>query len=443
VRRKIIWLVGVSLGAFLIYTLAPGSLTPQGQVVLAVLFVAAALWLSEALPLFITSFIIAFLLIVWGGFGTQQVFRPFFDPIIVLFLGGFILARAFSRYKLDQLMAERILQIIGRRTNMVIFALMSLSVTLSMWMSNTASAALLLPISTEILQASRVEEDDPLWKRFPLAVAYAATLGGLGTLIGSPPNALAQRFLQEGGVEVSFLDWMVHMLPLVVVLLPVILVVLTLLFKSEVEELEMHERELPELTLKAKVVTAITMLCMLLWLTGEQTGLSSYVVALIPIIIFFTFDLLGEDDLKVLHWETLILFGGGITLGEAVSASGVDVFIADSLATLITGLPSLVLLIVTAFVGLIMTIVASNTGAAVLMMPIVMGLSRQFGWDPLPIVLVTTCGVSLDFILPVGTPPSALAYSTGKIRTDEMARAGLLLTVFVILVPALYAHWLF
>jgi sodium-dependent dicarboxylate transporter 2/3/5 len=401
------------------------------------------LWLSEILPLFITSFIIAFLLIVWGGFGTQQVFRPFFDPIIVLFLGGFILARAFSRYKLDQLIAERILQVIGRNTNMVIFALMSLSVILSMWMSNTASAALLLPISTEILLASRVEEEDPLWKRFPLAVAYAATLGGLGTLIGSPPNALAQRFLQEGGVDVSFLDWMIYMVPLVVILLPVIFLVLTLLFRSDVEKLEMVERDLPELNLKAKVVAAITVLCMLLWLTGERTGLSSYVVALIPIIVFFTFDLLGEDDLKVLHWETLILFGGGITLGEAVSASGVDVLIADSLSALITGLPSLILLIVTAFVGLIMTIVASNTGAAVLMMPIVMGLTRQLGWDPLPIVLVTTCGVSLDFILPVGTPPSALAYSTGHIRTDEMARAGLVLTIFVILVPALYAYWVF
>ncbi|MFO7742044.1 MAG: SLC13 family permease [Anaerolineae bacterium] len=442
-RRKIICVVFVSLGAFLVYSIAPPSLSPQGQVVLAVLFVAAVLWLSEILPLFITSFIIAFLLIVWGGFGTQQVFRPFFDPIIVLFLGGFILARAFSRYSLDQLISERILQVIGRKTNLVVFALMSLSATLSMWMSNTASAALLLPISSEILQASQVEKDDQLWKRFPLAVAYAATLGGLGTLIGSPPNALAQRFLQQGGVEISFLDWMIYMLPLVVILMPVILLVLTLLFRSDVETLEIHHRELPALDLKAKVVAAVTVLCMLLWLTGEQTGLSSYVVALIPIIIFFTFDLLGEDDLKVLHWETLILFGGGITLGEAVSASGVDALIADSLATLITGLPPLVLLIVTAFVGLIMTVVASNTGAAVLMMPIVMGLSRQLGLDPLPLVLVTTCGVSLDFILPVGTPPSALAYSTGQIRTDEMARAGLLLTIFVILVPALYAHWLF
>jgi sodium-dependent dicarboxylate transporter 2/3/5 len=443
VRRKIIYVLVVCLGAFLVYSFAPVSLTAQGRVVLAVLFVAAVLWLSEILPLFITSFIIAFLLIVWGGFGTQEVFRPFFDPIIVLFLGGFILARAFSRYQLDQLISERILQVIGRKTNLVMFALMSLSATLSMWMSNTASAALLLPISTEILQASRVEKDDHLWKRFPLAVAYAATLGGLGTIIGSPPNALAQRFLQEGGVEVSFVDWMIYMLPLVVILLPVILLVLTLLFRSDVETLKISHRELPELDLRAKVVAAVTVLCMLLWLTGEQTGLSSYVVALIPIIVFFTFDLLGEDDLKVLHWETLILFGGGITLGEAVSASGVDAFIADSLAALITGLPSLVLLIVTAFVGLIMTVVASNTGAAVLMMPIVMGLARQLGLDPLPIVLVTTCGVSLDFILPVGTPPSALAYSTGRIRTDEMAKAGLVLTVFVILVPALYAYWLF
>ncbi len=442
-RRKFIWLVLVSLGAFLIYSFAPISLAPQGRVVLAVLFVAAALWLSEILPLFITSFIIAFLLIVWGGFGTQEVFRPFFDPIIVLFLGGFILARAFSRYKLDQLISERILQVIGRKTNLVILALMSLSATLSMWMSNTASAALLLPISVEILQASRVDEDDPLWKRFPLAVAYSATLGGLATLIGSPPNALAHRFLQEGGIEVSFLDWMVMMLPLVIILLPVVLGVLSLLFRSKVDKLEIHHRELPKLDLKAKVVAATTVVCMFLWLTGEQTGLSSYVVALIPIILFFTFDLLGEDDLKALHWETLILFGGGITLGEAVSASGVDTLIADSLATLITGLPWLVLLIVTGFVGLIMTIVASNTGAAVLMMPIVMGLARQLGLDPLPIVLVTTCGVSLDFILPVGTPPSALAYSTGRIRTDEMAKAGLVLTVFVILVPALYAYWLF
>ena len=442
-RRKIISIVAVALGAFLIYSFAPVSLAPQGRVVLAVLFVAAVLWLSEILPLFITSFIIAFLLIVWGGFGTQEVFRPFFDPIIVLFLGGFILARAFSRYRLDQMISERILQVIGRNTNTVILALMSLSATLSMWMSNTASAALLLPISTEILQASRIEKDDQLWKRFPLAVAYSATLGGLATLIGSPPNALAHRFLQEGGVDVSFLDWMIYMLPLVVILLPVILLVLNLLFKSDVDRLEIEHRDLPKLDLRARVVAGITVLCMLLWLTGEQTGLSSYVVALIPIIFFFTFDILGEDDLKVLHWETLILFGGGITLGEAVSASGVDALIADSLATLITGLPSLVLLIVTAFVGLIMTIVASNTGAAVLMMPIIMGLSRQLGLDPLPLVLVTTCGVSLDFILPVGTPPSALAYSTGHIRTNEMARAGLVLTVFVILVPALYAHWLF
>lgn len=442
-RRKVLSIALIAVGAAVIHYFAPASLAPEGRVVFAILFVAAALWLSEILPLFVTSFIIAFLLIVWGGFGTQEVFRPFFDPIIVLFLGGFILARAFSKYRLDQRISQKILQVVGQRTTVVMLALMALSATLSMWMSNTASAALLLPISIEILQASQVEEEDQLWKRFPLAIAYAATLGGLGTLIGSPPNALAQRFLQEGGVIISFLDWMIYMLPLVVILLPVIVVVLSLLFRSDVKKLQVYHRDLPELGVRSKVVAAITALCMLLWLTGKQTGLSSYVVALIPIIVFFTFEILGEDDLKVLHWETLILFGGGITLGEAVSASGVDVFIADSLATLITGLPSLVLLIVIAFVGLIMTIVASNTGAAVLMMPIVMGLARELGLDPLPIVLVTTCGVSLDFILPVGTPPSALAYSTGHIRTDEMAKAGLFLTVFVILVPALYAHWVF
>lgn len=441
--RKVMSLVFISLAAFFVYLFAPASLAYQGRVVLAVLFVAAALWLSEVLPLFITSFIVAFLLIVWGGFGTAEIFRPFFDPIIVLFLGGFILARAFSKYRLDQLISQRILHVVGEKTSLIVLALMALSAILSMWMSNTASAALLLPISTEILLTSQVREDDPLWKRFPLAVAYAATLGGLGTLIGSPPNALAQRFLSDVGIELSFLQWMIYMVPLVLLLLPVLLVVLTLLFQSDVKVLRVRHRDLPRLDVKAKFVAAITVLCMFLWLTSKQTGLSSYVVALIPIIIFFTFEILDEDDLKVLHWETLILFGGGITLGEAVSAAGVDAFIANSLAGLITGLPSLVLLIVIGFAGLIMTIIASNTGAAVLMMPIVIGLARQLGLDPLPIVLVTTCGVSLDFILPVGTPPSALAYSTGHIQTKEMARAGLVLTVFVILVPALYVYWLF
>ena len=441
--RKIVSLVVIALIAFLIYFFGPPSLAPQGRVVLAILFVAAALWLSEVLPLFITSFIVAFLLIVWGGFGTSEVFRPFFDPIIVLFLGGFILARAFSRYKLDQLISQRILQVVGHRTTPIMLAMMALSAILSMWMSNTASAALLLPIAIEILTTSGVQEEDPLWKRFPLAVAYAATLGGLGTLIGSPPNALAQRFLSEGGLVLSFLDWMIYMLPLVVILLPVILIVLTFLFKSDVKSLEVRPRELGKLGPKAKFVAIITLLCMVLWLTSRQTGLSSYVVALIPIIVFFTFDILDEEDLKKLHWETLILFGGGITLGEAVSAAGVDAFIANSLAGLITGLTPLVLLIVIGFVGLIMTVIASNTGAAVLMMPIVLGLARELGLDPLPIVLVTTCGVSLDFILPVGTPPSALAYSTGHIETKEMARAGLVLTVFVILVPALYVHLVF
>ena len=421
--------------------LLPKDLSNQARTVLATFGVAGTLWLTEAVPLFETSFIIAGILILFGGFQTKEIYASFADPIIFLFLGGFTMARAFSKYNVDTYIANKILKLFGNKPNIVMLGLMILSAFLSMWMSNTASTALLLPIAIKILINSKVKKSDPLFKAYPLAIAYAATTGGLATIVGSPPNALAIKYMEQSEIvnrEVTFTDWMIQMLPIAILMLISIYLVIKVLYKSKQKKLKV-ENQVDNLSGKGKLSLAVSILTALLWLTGKLTGLSSTLVAILPIIVFFGTELLNKKDLKQLQWDTILLFGGGLALGEAVIGSGVNEYIASGFEGFLSGLPMALLFGLIVLIGIFFTIVASNTGAAVVMLPIVLSLASGLNADPHILVGLTTVGVSLDYILPVGTPPSAIAYSSGYIKSKEMIKTGLILTIFVIIIPTLVA----
>jgi solute carrier family 13 (sodium-dependent dicarboxylate transporter), member 2/3/5 len=432
-------LLAIVIGYFL-YQL-PKDLEFEQRVILFTFGVAGVFWLTEVVPLFVTSFIIAGILILFGGVSTTDAFAPFFDPIIILFLGGFVLSQAFSKYKVDQFIAQKTLFVLGNKPYIVLFGLMIVTVVLSMFMSNTAATALLLPISLTILDKSNVSKKDKLYKAFPLAIAYAATTGGLGTIIGSPPNALAVKYLeQEGVANISFVEWMAQMLPVVIIMLLVIFITIRLVFKSKVKSLRIDQQDI-KLDTKGKIILFVSLITIVLWLTGKTLGLSSYLVALIPIIFFYGFGLLKESDVSNLNWSTLLLFGGGLTLGEAVISSGVNEYIALGMDKFLLGVPVFILFLLIGVLGTIFTIVASNTGAAVVMLPIIIPLATKLNVDPLILVFLTTAGVSLDYVLPIGTPPSAIAYSSGYIKSKEMINVGSFLTIFVWLIPAVIAYF--
>jgi sodium-dependent dicarboxylate transporter 2/3/5 len=430
------------IGLFLYFL--PQELGVQARTVLATFGIAGTLWLTEAVPLYETSFIIAGVLIFFGGFGTAEIYTSFADPIIFLFLGGFTMAQAFSKYKVDVYIANKMMRFFGKKPYQVMLGLMILSAFLSMWMSNTASTALLLPIGIQVLLNSGLKKEDPLFKAYPLAIAYAATTGGLATIIGSPPNALAIKYMGKSAMveqTITFVDWMVQMLPVSILMLIAIFGVIKMLYRTEEKELVVKSK-VKALGCKGKISLTVAVITALLWLTGKLTGLSSYLVAIIPMIVFFGTDLLDKEDLKELNWDTILLFGGGLALGEAVISSGVNEYIASGFEQFLVGLPIFILYALIVLIGIFFTVVASNTGAAVVMLPIVLSLAQKLGVDARLMVGLTTIGVSLDYILPVGTPPSAIAYSSGYIKSKEMIKTGLILTIFVVLVPTLVAIFL-
>ncbi|HEY5739712.1 MAG TPA: DASS family sodium-coupled anion symporter, partial [Gammaproteobacteria bacterium] len=282
--------------------------------VAATLVAVVVLWVSEVVPLYVSGLIGSFVLLAFGEFSAAQIFAPYFDPVIALFLGGFVLARGMQKYALDHRIAHEILKRIGDRPSIFVLGLMGVTAFLSMWMSNTASAAIMIPISIIVLGENHLFHRQSRYARgVVLSIAYAATIGGIGSLVGSPPNAIAARYLGERGVELNFLEWMLKTLPFVVLALLFTWLLLLLFNKPEIERIRFTYRPRPA-DRAQKLVLLIFAVTVLGWLSTRLTGISAYAIALIPVIGLFALRLLDDRDLAAISWPTLLLFGGGLSL---------------------------------------------------------------------------------------------------------------------------------
>jgi len=264
-------------------------------------------------------------------------------------------------------------------------------------------------------------------KRSVLAVAYAATIGGIGSLVGSPPNEIAAKFLGEQGIPLDFLEWMLMSLPFVILSLLFIWCML-LLTPSQLEKIKFEFKSKP-FTKEQKQVGVIFLITAVGWLTTKLSGLSASTIALIPVISLLAFGLLNDTDLKQISWPTLLLFGGGLSLGSAVNSAGIDVFFASWIQQSLSDIPLFLSLLVIVFFGILVTMVASNTASAVILIPLMLPLSDVLGLDMKSIAILVAVGVSLDFMMPVGTPPTAIAYSTGVFNVREMIKNGFLINL--------------
>ena len=425
------------------------GLTPVMQRTIAIFVFTALMWIIEVIPTWTTSVISMVIMLLtisnkgigftmYEGAGTfvdyKSIMAAFADPVIMLFLGGFVLAIAASKVGLDVAIARTLLKPF-KKPKWVLLAFLLIIGVFSMFMSTTATAAMMLTFLAPVL--ATLPKDEKGKVGLALAIPIAANLGGMGTPIGTPPNAIALGALQNAGIEIDFLSWMLRMVPYVLIMLFLAWILLLFMFPFKTDRIELKIEGNNNAPKSDKIIVSITfVVTILLWMLEGVVGISSNIVALIPFAVFTGTGVFSKDDLKEIDWSVLWMVAGGFALGTALNRTGLA-------AVLINAVPfaSWNILVVMIAGGLICWILSnfiSNSAAANLIVPILAVVGTALLDDPTAsesfvalgglkslIVGVAMCA-SLAMILPISTPPNALAHSTGIINTKQMAIVGVI-----------------
>ncbi|OBT01285.1 Anion transporter [Vibrio splendidus] len=437
----------ILIGNFALFALLINTLPFETQVNtgLSILVFVAILWLTEAIHVSITALLVPLLAVLFGVFNTPAALANFSNPIIFLFMGGFALAAALNKQELDKAIADKVLMLAKGKMSVAVFMLFGVSAGLSMWISNTATTAMMLPLVLGIMNKVDQSEDRNTYVFVLLGIAYCASIGGIATVVGSPPNAIA-----AAEVGLSFTEWMALGLPITMILLPVAMIILYVMTKPKLD----HKFELDhapvEWTNSKKITLSIFLLTVTLWIFGKPInamigGFSKFdsLVAIGAIVLLGASRAVEWKDIeKTTDWGVLILFGGGICLSNILKATGTSVFLAHSLSGFLeTAGVLLTILAVVAFV-VFLTEFASNTASAALLVPVFATIAEALGMSPVILSALIAVAASCAFMLPVATPPNAIVFASGHIKQKEMMRIGMVLNLVCILILTLFA-WIF
>ncbi|HDR1081873.1 TPA: DASS family sodium-coupled anion symporter [Pasteurella multocida] len=450
-RNAIIFLFDIVIFFILLNVLPFDAKANKG---LALLVFIAVLWLTEALHVTVTALLVPLLAIGLGLVATKNALAAFADPTIFLFFGGFALATALHIQKLDRMIANKIMALARGKLFVASIYLFSITAFLSMWMSNTATAAMMLPLAMGVLSQMDREANHNTYVFILLGIAYSANIGGMGTLVSSPPNAIVASQL-----KLTFSDWLQYGLPIMLILMPLMIGTLYLVFKPKLnvrfekhfEVIEMNKSRI--ITLCIFVTIALCwvfssqinpLLSNLLGLEKKMASFDSVVALLAAVVICSTGVATWKQIQDNTDWGVLMLFGGGLTLSAVLRDSGASKILADGIVFLIEGGHFyLIGLLVAAFI-IFLTEFTSNTASAALLVPIFISIAQSLGMPELGLALIIGLGASCAFMLPVATPPNAIVFGTGEIRQSEMVRVGVLLNIVCIFVIATvgYLFWL-
>lgn len=400
------------------------SLERSQEAAFGIVMLAATLWISELIPLFLVSFVILAASLVFltphlNPLDYQRFFQPFFSPTILLFLGGFVLSKLLQEYSLDRLFAGRVMSLCQGSISRLILIVMGVGAFMSMWMSNTASAAVMMSLVRPLYL--KLSHDRSAGKSLVLAVPVGCNLGGLATPIGSPPNAIALAFLEKGGLTISFGEWMLWLLPLVVAFIffawRFLLICYPVSAGTRLPDLEDHT---VVWTRSHTIVISVFIVTIFLWLAGSMIGVTAAEASILPILCAFGLKLLKKDDFITLPWDVLFLIAGGMCLGVVVDLSGLgsnlmrltpsnwDLMVQFSVLLMLTG---------------VLTSIVSNTATASLMLPIAIGMGEATG-NQLTYALSIAVMCATAMILPISTPPNAIAYGSGLLGKRDFACIG-------------------
>ena len=439
----------------------PDGMTPDAWRVAAMAVLMATLWITEAVPIPVTALLPLIVLPLLGVQEITATAAPYANPVIFLFMGGFMIAIALERCGLHRRLALGIIARSGTGSAQLVGGFMAATAFLSMWISNTAAVLMMLPIATSIIQLCVDRGGDEESERnfsvaLLLGLAYSASIGGLGTLIGTPPNALLAGFMRETyGVEIGFGQWMLLGVPLVAVSLPLTWIVLTRflhplrgdLFREGREVIAGELEKLGRISRPEATVGFITAATATLWIIRPLLepwipGLNDTTIAMGGAFAMFVVPLdrkwtsfgLEWSDIERLPWSVLLLFGGGLALADSIQKSGLAVWIGDALGA-VQGWPIFAVALIVTVVIVFLTELTSNTATAATFLPVVGAIALAMRIDPLLLALPVAIGASCAFMMPVATPPNAIVYGSGKISIPQMARAGLVLNlIFIVLI---------
>ncbi|MAZ29040.1 MAG: anion transporter [Cytophagaceae bacterium] len=471
---KIIGLIlGPALFLFLNNMIGLDGLSPEGHAVLGTAAWMALWWTMEVVPIAVTALLPLVLMPLTGALGIDQVTPSYGHKYVFLYMGGFIIAIAIEKWNLHRRIALNIINLMGIKTNRIILGFMAATAFLSMWISNTATAVMMLPIGmaivTQLKDNAATKEDEQLafGKALMLAIAYAASIGGIGTLIGTPPNLVLAGILEETyGTQITFMQWMLYGLPISILLLAACWYYLTrFAFKSKDiqipsefpggrTEIRRLLNALGKMQRQERTVLIVFILTALCWISRSfliapfLPGVDDTVIAIFFSIVLFVLPT-GKKNQRILTWEEavklpwgiILLFGGGLALATGFTSTGLAQWIGDKLVN-IQGISLFVLVLILVASVNFLTEITSNVATTAMLLPIIVPVAVLFDTHPYLLMIGVTVAASCAFMLPVATPPNAIVFGSGYLRIPDMMKAGIWLNIFSIVLITLFTYFL-
>ena len=474
-------LIGLALGPALfiiiIFSVTPGLFSEKSIVVLGLGAWMVTWWATEAMPIPVSALLPMVVFPLMGVSTVREASAPYGDPVIFLFMGGFILALGLERHNLHQRIALSLIRLTGTSGNGIILGFMLSTALISMWISNTATAIMMLPIAasvTSLLAKEMGQENDPRFKKFAtglmLSIAYAASIGGIATIIGTPPNVVMVGYMKRFyDLDVSFSKWMVVGIPLMILLLASCYIIITrILFVNHLPSIEGSRdliqrkfQELGKISKEEKLVLMVFSITCFFWIFRQNlNGLigknllddttiamaGGMLMFLLPVNLSSQKFLLDWSDMKELPWGILLLFGGGLCLADGMEKSGLVQLVGNYFGAQKEISPSILILSLTA-ISMGLTELMSNVALVTIFVPVVFGIADGFHINPIWLAMPVTFAASCAFMMPISTPPNAVLFSTGYIKMKEMIKTGLLLNLASLIIITIFGitiiQWIF
>ena len=457
VRQKFLISTGI-LVFFGLVNFQPNTVSYEAWIVASLLLLMTFWWLTEAIPLSITAILPLIVIPSFTNVNISDVAKPYANPVIFLLLGGFILGLGFQKSNLHLRFAMLVLKKIGSTKKSILGGIILSTAFLSMWISNTATCLLMLPIVVSILDEMDIKNDFLYKKILLLAIAYSASIGGIATLVGTAPNAIFAGFLMENyNLEINFIDWMKFSLPLVFLLITILWFFFNFFIEnknipiSKNNFIEDQYKKLGPFSSKEKITMIILLLTIFLWLSKKSINsalsinLTDSSIALFGSLLFFIIPyerynfVLNKSWFKEIPWNILILFGGGLSLASSINSSGLANLISESLFVF-SELEIYLIIILMALLISFMTEITSNTATTLLFLPIVASFASKFNYDLILLCLPIIISASCAFMMPIATPPNAIIFSTNQIKITFMVRIGFVMNCTAVILSSI---WIF
>tara|TARA_R110002073_G_scaffold335058_1_gene526105 strand:+ start:4203 stop:5684 length:1482 start_codon:yes stop_codon:yes gene_type:complete len=473
-RNKALKQFGLILGPLLFtFTLLffkPEGLSPEGIAVLATTLWVAIWWIFEVVPIAVTAMLPIILFPITGAMELSTTTAAFGHKYVFLYIGGFILAIAIEKWNLHKRIALTVINIIGTSVSRIILGFMLATAFLSMWISNTATTVMMLPIGMAIIlqlkdnPETKEDENEIFGKALMLAIAYSASIGGVATLIGTPPNLIFAGILEEQyNIEMTFSKWIIYGLPISITLLYICWKYLTTIafkfkqkdFPGGKAEIKRLLKNLGKISYEEKIVLTVFCITAFLWITRSFLisklipAIDDTIIAMASATILFILPTKNRKEKKIINWESavklpwgiLLLFGGGLALAEGFKTSGLAQWIGSQI-TQFENLPLFALLFVLIFAVNFLTEITSNLATTAMLLPIIAPIALVLDVHPFTLMVGITVAASCAFMLPVATPPNAIVFGSGYLKIPDMMKAGIWMNIISIILIAIITYYI-